>query len=432
MNKRQVIVLWIIAVALVAAVAIVNSSKSNTYQSATERQRGDTLLADFKPAEVANIAISQGDESVTLTQKEGGWVVTTRDDYPANVSDINTLLRTIEEVKVTQGVEADAEFAPRFGMDPEASDAEERGIDLVLSNDAGTELAHLTFGKNTESAGDPMSPFGGGGATGRFVRNHADASGMYVTSELFPTLSTDASSWLDEEFITVEKIRSIAVSKPGEESEIEWKLTRDDEEGDFALEGKKDNEELDSTAINPLKNLFSYARFEDVVPAAEAEEAWDKEQRQQAIIETFEGFTYNVTFGPEKSEGDAEAQDYLMRVAVTAELPEKRKPAEDETEEQAKEADEAFASRKKELEEKLEVARQLEGRTFRVTKFTVDALLKNRTGLIKSAAPANTGAPGGAALPGGATPMPPRRPTQAVTPPIAIPPLPPAEEGEGE
>lgn len=429
MNKRQVIVLWIIAVALVVILAIVNSSKSDAYKSATERQRGETLLADFKPTEVASIGITAGEDSVTLTKKEDAWVVAERDDYPANFRDINQLLRTLAEVEITQGIEADLEFAPRFGMDPEADDEAERGVELALSNDAGTELARLTFGKNTESAGDPMSPFGGGGATGRFVRNHADASGVYVTGELFPALSTDASSWLNEDFLRVEKIQSITVSKPGNESETEWKVTREDEDGDFELEGREENEELDTAATNPLKNLFSYARFEDVVTAADAESAWKKDERRQAVIETFEGFTYNITFGPEDAE---EGDNHLVRVTVTAKIPEKRKPAEGETEDQAQAADEAFESRKKQLEEKLEIAGRLEGRTFRVTKFTVDALLKNRTGLIKSAAPAGgatTGATPPMPPPGIAAPaVPPRRAT-AVTPPVSIPPMPP-EGGE--
>ncbi|BCX49374.1 conserved hypothetical protein [Haloferula helveola] len=444
MNQRQVIVLWIIALVLVGSLVAVNSTKSDGYQSATERSRGETLLADFEPSEVASIVIKQGDETVSLSKKDGQWTVAERDNYPANASSINELLRTIDEVEVTQGIEADPEFAPRFGMDPSAEDDAEKGVDLVMGNDAGTELAQLTFGKNLESASDPMSPFGGGGSTGRFVRNHSDPSGIYVTSELFPNLSADPSAWLDEDFLKVEKIQTIAVSQPGKVDEVAWKITRDDEEGDFLLEGKKDNEQLDTTALNPLKNLFSYARFEDVVPAAEVEAAWDKEQRRQAVIETFEGFTYNVTFGPEKSETtegeDAQPQtSYLMRVTVTAKIPEQRKAEEGESEEDAKKKKEAFDTRKKTLEEKLETAKQLEGRTYRVTKFTVDALAKDRVGLIKSAPPATTGAPGATTppmglgpiapgAPGPGTATPPRRPARAVTPPIAIPPRPTEEE----
>lgn len=446
MNKRQIIVLWIIAVVLVVALIAVNSSSKDGFQSATDRSRGETLLKDFPATEVAGLTIKNGDDSVSMKMEETGWVVTNRDNYPADTPGINDLIRTVAEVKVTQGIEADPEFAPRFGMDPVAEDDAEKGTELVMTDAAGTELAKLTFGRNLES-GSGGGPFGmGGGSTGRFVLNHADDSGVYVTSELFPTLSADISGWLDDSFLKVENVTSVAVSKPGQENEIEWKLTRPDESADFALDGKKPEENLDTSAINPIKNLFSYARFEDVVPAAEADEAWDKDKRQTAVIETVEGFTYNVTFGPRKAGDEGEANDaYLVRVTTTAKIPESRKKAEDESEEDAKEKDEAFAERKKQLNEKLADAKKLEGITYQVTKFTVDPLLKDRTGLIMSAPPAQP-TPPQAGVPGGAPPMLQRPPTQpaparpraqAVTPPVSIPVAPkpkdeePKEETEG-
>jgi hypothetical protein len=432
MNKRQITVLWIIAVVLVVALIAVNSSRKDGFQSATERTRGETLIKELPAAEVAGLTIRNGDNTVTMKRNESGWVVAERDDYPANTRNINELIRTIAEVKVTQGIEADPEFAPRFGMDPVAEDDAEKGTEVVMADASGKELAKLTFGRNLES-GSSASPFGGG-ATGRFVLNHADASGVYVTSELFPTLTADVTRWLDDSFLRVEKIQSVAVSKPGQENEIQWKLTRPDENAEFALEGKKDEENLDTTAINPIKNLFSYARFEDVVPAADADEAWDKDKRQTAVIETVEGFTYNVTFGPKKSESEG-ADTYLMRVTTTASIPAERKKGEGETEEDAKQKDEAFAERKKELEEKLADAKKLEGVTYQVTKFTVDPLLKDRIGLIMSAPPAQPQAGGPSVTPPmlqrppSAPASPPRR-AQAVTPPIAIPPAPQPEEDE--
>ena len=108
-----------------------------------------------------------------------------------------------------------------------------------------------------------------------------------------------------------------------------------------------------------------------------------------------------------------------MKVIVKAKIPQERKQEEGETEEDAKEKYEAFATRKKELEENLAATQKLEGRTFQVTKFTVDALLKNRTGLIQSAAPQAAPAPQNGVpfgLPGGT------QRAQAVTPPIALPP----------
>ena len=429
MSKKQVIALWIIAAVLIGTLAIVKSTQSDDFDSATARDRGETLLDEFPADKVAEMKISQGEDQVTLRQKDGSWTVVERDDYPANVGNVNDLLRTVAEVKVTQGIEADPSFAPRFGMDPEADEKEDQGTDLFLSDASGNELAHLTFGKELESASNPMSPFGGGGATGRFVMNHADTSGVYVTSEIFPTLTVMVERWLDDSFLKVERIQSIAVSEPGKENETAWKVSREDENGSFTLEGKKSNEELDSTALDPMKNLFSYARFEDVIPAEEAAKQWIKDKRQTAVIETFEGMTYHITFGPiaapEAASETPAADNFAMTVTVTGEVPAERKKPEGESEEDAKKADEAFATRKKELEENLAKTRKLEGRVFKVTKYTLESLLKDRTGLIKSAPPTPPAAP---AATGATTPPVGNRPMQAVTPPIQIPPAPPREE----
>lgn len=435
MSKRQVIVLWIIALALTGALVAVKSKTGKGFEEATDRSRGETLLADFKDdaGQVARISITQGGMSAVLTRKDGTWVVANRDDYPANTTTVNELLRTLAETEVTQGIGADPSLAPRFGMDPGASDDAEKGTDLVLSNDAGTELAHLTFGKNVESGSNPMNPFGGGGASGRFVRNHADTSGVYVTKELFPTLSPDPARWLATDFLKVEKIRSVTASQPGAADTTEWTVSRADEDGDFTLEGKQDNEQLDTNTTNPLKNLFSYARFEDVVPADKAGAAWNEKFKRKVVIATFEGFTYTIEVGPEKVDKETDEDPtatpketaYLMTVAVSASIPAERKAEEGESEEDAKSKQEAFETRKKELEEHLAATRKLEGRTFKVTKYTVDPLLKDRTAFIKAAPPAAT-TPAAGGTPG------PRPRVQAVTPPIAIPPLPSEEPSADE
>lgn len=423
MSKRQVIVLWAIALLLVVTLIAVKSSRQDDFKSATEKSRGDTLLSEFEPAEVAKLDISNGDNLTTATKKDGSWVIANRDNYPANPAAINELLRKIDEVTVTQGIEADASFAPRFGMDPKATEDSEKGTELVLTNDAGAELAHLTFGKNLEGEGNPMNPMGGGGSTGRFILNHADTSGVYITSELFPTLSADASTWLNEEFIKVEKIKSVTVSEAGKPDSSAWILTREDDTKDFVLEGKNDSEEIDNPALSTYKSLLSYARFEDVIPAAETEAAWQADKKQFATIETFDGFTYTVNFAPLKDDSES----YVMTVSVDAKIATEREKPKDETEEAAKTADEAFTASKKALEEKLAAEKRLEGRTYKVAKYAVDSLLKNRADFIQdpNAAPA-AGVPGQGGMPPGFppgfNPGQPRPRAQAVTPPIAIPP----------
>jgi hypothetical protein len=427
MNKRQVVVLWTLAILLAAAAWIVRSGKDQGFESKTQRARGQTLIPDLPATEVAKLEVRSGDKSATLVRKDGKWSVAERENYPAKAATVNEVLRTIAEVKVTDGIEAEPSFAPRFGMDPAAKEDKDRGTEVVLTNDAGTELARLSLGKNLEAAGDPMSMMGGG-ATGRFVRNHADESGVYKVSELFSTLSPEPQGWLDDSFLTVEKIQSIAVSPAAKPDEVAWKLTRPDENAEFTLDGIQAGETLDSTATAPLKSLFSYARFEDVLPAAKLGELSKPQEKKTVKIETFEGFTYTIALtplNPEPAKDGAPAEEsFVLGVEVAAEIPAERKKEDKESEDDAKAKDQAFTDRKAELEKRLAAEKALAGRHFKITRYTVEALLKDRAALIKKPEAAAAATPP-AAAPGSAAPL--RRPVEAVTPPIAIPPM---EEGE--
>ena len=425
MNKRQVIILWIIAIALGSAVAVVKLTQKDTTESATKRAAGETLFESFPAAEVAAVEIKGAAGTVNLAKKDGKWTITERDGYPANNTYINDFIRTLSELKVTRGMEAGPSFAPRFGMDESATKAEDRGLAATFKDASGKELAKVSLGKNIESGAD-AGPLGGGGAVGRYIRNHADESGFYAISEMFPSVSDEITRWLNDEFFSPEKIKSISLGQKGKD-DIAWKLVRDTEDAEFKLEGATGGEVLDTTATTPLKNLFSYARFNDVLAPDKVAERGNAEEKRNAVIETFEGFTYKLAITPAKqADGDV-----LLTVSVNAGLPKERKKEENEKPEDAKAKDEAFTSRLKSLTEKLEKEKALEGRVFLVAKTSVDALMKERDQLITKAQPApaadaNKGSV--QELPGGIIATPPAnstagKPVEAVTPPIAVPPL---------
>jgi hypothetical protein len=427
MNKRQVIILWIIAIVLGIAVGAVKLTQKDTTTSATKRASGQTLFESFPAADVAALEIKGANGIVNLVRKDAKWTITERDGYPANNTYINDFIRTLSDLKITRGMEAGPSFAPRFGMDESASKAEDRGLTAIFKDASGKELAKVSLGKNIESGADP-GPMGGGLTVGRYIRNHADESGFYAISEMFPSVSDDVTRWLNDAFFSPEKIKSISISQKGKD-DIAWKLTRDAEEAEFKLEGATGNETLDTTATTPLKSLFSYARFNDVISPDKVAERANADEKRSAVIETFEGFVYKLTITPSKT--GAASDDVMLTVNVSAELPKERKKEENEKPEDAKTKDEAFASRIKSLTEKLEKEKAFDGRVFLVAKTSVDALMKERDQLITKAQPApaadaNKGSV--QQLPGGIIAKPPAdaaasKPVEAVTPPIAVPPL---------
>lgn len=444
MNKRQIIILWIVAAALAASVAFIKLGKEQETKSATHRAAGQKLLDNFPASDVSTVEIKGTDSAVTLVKKDGKWIIPSRENFPAKTAgtnSVNELLRTVSELKVTQGMQAGPSFASRFGMDESSKDSKEHGTNVIFKDASGKELANLTVGKLIESSAEKNNPMMGSGATGRFIRNHADDSGFYSVNELFSGLSDQTKQWLAaDDFLKIEKIQSISVTAPGK-PDIAWKAVRNNEDSEFALEGAAAGEAIEPATATALKSLFGYSRFNDVVTKEEAEKRAIPDEQQVATIVTFDGFAYTLTFSPSKASDSSApsnpedsappAEDtYLMTVKVDAKIPAERKKDEGEKPEDAKTKDEAFATRTKELNERLEKEKALAPYTFEVSKASFEQLVKDRATLTKKPDPEAgaeqgmqgmpQGLPPGFKLPG--NPVVPRSgpPTEATTPPVEV------------
>ncbi|WP_411827397.1 DUF4340 domain-containing protein [Luteolibacter sp. AS25] len=378
MKLRTILSLWSIAFALAIAIFVIKSTQNGHNQKATDRSPGEKLLAHFPADQVATIEITDSKKSVLLTQQNNKWVVAQRDDYPATTRDINQLLRTLTQLKVTQSIEAGPSFASHFGMDGESTDPATHGVDATFKDTSGNELLKISLGKYLEAASTTSAL--GGGVVGRYIRNHADDSGFYAVGEALGTLSPSPQDWLSTEFLQIEKIQTISVTKPGSD-EIEWTITRDEESEELLFSDTFPGLKTNLSAVNALKLLYTYSHFEDVLTGAEAAKIQPNDQLIKATITTFEGFIYNLTVQPESTDSD----NFLMNVAVSAKLPEKRKKAESESKKQAAEADEIFAKRHNLLSERLRQTKEFEGKTFLISRSTAAPLLKNRMDLTEPA-----------------------------------------------
>ena len=381
MSKRQVIILWAVAAILGALVLVIKLTSGDPDQIATERKPGETLFESFPAESISRVVVNGAKESLTLEKSGTGWVLVERDGYPADATLVLELIRMIDELEITRAIEAGPSLAPRFGMNPEASKEEDHGIEIKFLGKNKEELAKVTLGKNIET-GINEGILGGSMMVGRYIRNHADESGFYASSELFPAVTDVASSWLRDTFINPEKIESVAVTKP-DSKELAWHLNRKSEEAVFQVVGGKPNEVANSTFANRLGNFLSYTRFEDVVPAVDVPKRSAKEGKKQATIKTFEGFTYTLTIIPSSDN----KEQYLMQVTVDAELPKARNKEEGESPEDAKAKDKAFKERRQQLQDKLNEAKFFEGRTYLMAQASIELLLHGRDLMVTVATP---------------------------------------------
>jgi Domain of unknown function (DUF4340) len=409
MSKKSLIVLWSIVALLIVGVVSLTSKKADSGEANTNRTRGQTLMESFPAKDVASIKISGFEQSVTLVKKDGDWTVAEREDYPANTGTINNLLRTIEDVKINNAIEAGPTYAKRFGLDLTAKTEQDHGTELTFLNAKNENIATIFLGKEAEGGG-------------RFIQNAADTSGIYVTSESFPTATASAKDWLNDEFLKVEKIKSITITSAGKPEQTEWKVTRSDENAEFSLAGAQAGETIDEAVSSQWKTLLSMARFQDVALAKEFSGLAASADRQIATIETVDGFTYTITIVPKPAapakpaaEGEppaAEEKAYYIAVKVDGVLAKERTKAADEKPEDAKAKDEEFAKTSKMLADKLKAEQGFQGRAYEVSYYVIDSLLKSRADILTKATPPSAGPE----MPPGFSPS----LRQSVTPPISI------------
>ena len=409
MSKKSLMVLWSIVALLIVGVISLTVKKSDSGKANTNRSRGQTLMENFPAKNVTSIKINGLDQSVTLTKKDATWIISEREDYPANTASINGLLRTIEELKINNAIEAGPTYAKRFGIDLTAKTQQDHGISLSFLDASSANIATIFLGKEADGGG-------------RFIQNAADTSGIYVTSESFPTATASAKDWLDDEFIKVEKIKSITVSSAGNPDKLEWQVSRSDENAEFALAGAQAGETLDTSIASQWKSLLSSARFQDVVLAAEHGKLATAADRKIATITTVDGFTYTITIvekpaAPAKPavEGEPPAADekaYFITVKVDGDFAKERTKAADEKPEDAKAKDDEFTKNIESLAAKLKNEQGFQGRAFEVSSYVIDSLLKPRADILTKASSATAGPE----IPPGLRPA----PQESATSPISI------------
>src|SRR5690606_4507849 len=131
---------------------------------------------------------------------------------------------------------------------------------------------------------------------GRYVKR-GDGNSVYLVSETFSDVKTEAPAWLDKSFFRVEKVKSIEIVSANKADD--WKLERESEDGDFHLVGATAAEKLDANKTSSMKSAFSNPQFEDVFVGEEAKK--QKTDTTTFKITTFDGFRYEISVG-EKSD----------------------------------------------------------------------------------------------------------------------------------
>lgn len=392
MSKRLVTILWSIVGLLAALTLVVKSNNSKNSDAPTALSQGETLLKDLSLTEVSTIKLESADHSVTLQKDEKQWSVAERSDYQADFAKLTRLLRSLTEAAVAQNKKAGPAFNERFGMDPDAKNQENHGYQLSFLNAEGKELSSLSIGKATAGEGSAT------GSAGKYIRLGKEPEAIYAVNESFFDLTAKPADWLAGTFFSVTNIKDITLQPAKEDTIKGWSVSRKNAGSDFTIQNLAANLEPRPDQLNPLKNVLSGPSFEDVLTEEEAKERRDEGQARQITINTFDGFQYLLDYAPTKPKNAAEteeveggaptAEDFILKVTVSANLPTERQKKEGETEEEAKKADADFASVQSQLKDKLAREQAFGERYYTIASYTLSALNVGAATLSKTPEPA--------------------------------------------
>jgi len=410
-----------------------NQDKTKRVNSATlvGAELRALLLPELPVNDVRKIRIREGKKQVNIVFDKNEWRVTERDNYAASFDKIHRTLLGLRELKIAGKLSVGKGALADLQLVAPGESAEGRtGLSLELLNEKGDVIASLIAGKNVETSGGASSgQFMGGPGQDRFVvtNNPKDKDTVWQVTDGFSEIQPEPQEWLDKSFLDVRKIKSAAVTMPN--AADSWTALKKDENSEFILGEPKNGDELDTAKASGLSSLLSTATFTDIVPKDKANADLLK-GAITAKITTFEGFDYDVKLLEKKgaSESDSKA---LFSYTVSANINKVRTPEKDEKPEDKEKKDKEFATKVKELEDKLAKEKKAEGWVFEVSNFVVNTLTQKRSALLrdKPAAPAAPslnlpGLPKNPANAGSAapaeTPPPAREPISVTTPPVSV------------
>lgn len=363
MNRKQFIILLVL-VAVIGVAGLLVYQRNNNSWHGSSTAIGQKLLPDFPVNDVAQITIKSDTNTLTLARQNNIWCVSERNNYPANFSQISQMLIKVGDLKVAQSQDVGPSQLGRFELLPPGA-GQGTATSIEFKDQNGKSLGVLLLGKKHMKKPAGNSPMGGmgdeGWPDGRYVMVGTGASTAALISDPLDDIQSKPDQWLNKDFLSVEKPRTISVEFP--EATNSWKLTRTSETNDWQLADAKGGEKLDSSKISSVTSPLGSSSFNDIAPLSSASTG----NNTVLTIETFDGFTYVSKIGPKEND------NYPVSFSITANLP------------TADKADKDAQARQKTLADKLAKEQAFTNWVYQMPSYSLDEVLKNRQQLMVDA-----------------------------------------------
>lgn len=281
MNTKIVAVVGCVT-ALLAGVAYVVQQREKPAATAASAGR---LFANANAADVARVTIRQGEKTVEIAREATGWVVASRDGYPALDERVRELVRRVIDAEIVEEKTSNPDLYTRLGVE-DATQAGAKGTLVTLAKADGAPIASLIVGTRQEAANWDSDK------AATFVRP-ADGSKSYLVRSTF-NAGLEAVDWMKREVLAFgsDRFWKVSVSHPGDES---VNIERATPTAEPSLMNMPEGRELVSPD-KPRQVLEALASvsLDDVRKA----DGLDFSQGATATYTTYQGMTFTVRSVP--------------------------------------------------------------------------------------------------------------------------------------
>ncbi len=171
---------------------------------------GAVLLADVLPYvnDIQRIVITAANNqtTVTLAKHENAWYVAERDNYPAEIAKIRSLVVSLMEASIMEEKTSNPDLYARLGVE-DVSNADAQGMQVTL--DYGDQSAALIVG----NPGPQLNK-------NRYVRKPDETTSWLVDKKI--DIKHELTHWLQKDLFSVEpeQIAQVAVTVAGSKTMI--------------------------------------------------------------------------------------------------------------------------------------------------------------------------------------------------------------------
>ncbi|MGI9203832.1 MAG: DUF4340 domain-containing protein [Woeseiaceae bacterium] len=276
MTQRTVLILAATVVGLVLLMLVTQNNNDESIFA------GGKLLPDFKvdANQVTNVSIARSNESENLgiRRNGGGWVVTERDDYPADIGTIRQLIIALADATIVEEKTANPDNYDRLGVADPGADGS--GTKVVLTGEDFTYSVIL-----------------GDAAQGNFRYARVTDNPTSYLIDQNPDLPTAVGEWLTDSLVDLPAARMRRVSISHADGETITIEKSEEAQTDFTVLGIPNGRELSyATAANGIGGALTSLTLQDARAAIEAAPS------TSVLFETWDGLAVNADIA---TEGDS-------------------------------------------------------------------------------------------------------------------------------